>query len=520
MSFVNQGLVAAVSRVISAKYTPKLVKWLGAGKPLTAEKTIEIEARLNKMGAEKVGKAHLIGTLCTLPLVGIICLILGLPFIFPERAMFAGWDDLVLVMPNWVHILAALPIIAMAAIFAMHLAIAVVRVFHKFKWPGQSTDYLYYMDEGVSHGPDGFKVHGDYVALSRIIFTGAFIIYALVLSVHYLSTDLITKTQYLKRSLIPFVGETVDHQDLIYIYDVREKGSGDLNLFRTVDDSLFISRFMRGGSEIAAQRMVDTISGIESVQLFQTQGDTLADRRDTTDTFLVDARAILSSDKNEIRLWTHPPRVLVISQDGRAAPHITEVRSAVEQNVTSPFGDKFFSTWQDITLPQNWNDGPELLQFEQVDGGPAGRQVVVKLGTQEPIYTDIVIVIADRSTLARLNVLWGVDAALTRKQATGKTATCFYTAKNRNGVTRGAYASIPSDLDADTLDTCIWEEVLHTLGPRQDATGTPFFTFDDTFEISNNKRENDILLIRALYESGANAGDTPDQVLTYLESIR
>lgn len=520
MSFLSQGLVAAISRAVSAKYTPKLIKWLGAGKPLTADKAIEIEATLDKMDAEKVGKAQLFGTLCTLPLVGIIGLVFGLPFIFPERSMFAGWDNLVLVMPNWVHIVALLPIIAMAAICAMHVAIAVVRVFHRFRWPGQSTDYLYYMGEAVNHGPDGFKVQGDYVALGRIIFTGAFIIYVLVLGIHYLSTDLITKTQYLKRSLIPFAGETIDHQDLIYVYDVRETGSGDLNLFRTEDDSLFISRFMRGGSEIEAQWMVDTISGIEAVQLFQTQGDTLPDRLDTIDAFLADARAIISSDENEIRLWTHPPRVLVISQDGRAAPHITEVRSAVEQNVTSPFGDTFFGAWQDVTLPQNWNDGPELLQFEQVDGGPAGRQVAVKLGTQEPIYTDIVIVIADRSTLARLNVLWGVDAALTRKQATGKIATCFYTAKNRNGVTRGAYASIPSDLDADTLETCIWEEVLHTLGPRQDATGTPFFTFDDTLEISASKRENDILLIRALYESGANAGDAPDQVLIYLEGIR
>ena len=520
MSFANGGLVASISRAMSGKYAPKLVKWLGRKKPLTANQTQDIEATLNKLGPETVGKAQLLGTICTLPFVAMIGLIFGLPLMFPERTIFVAWDNLVLSMPNWVHIIAVLPIIVIAAICAMHLAIAIVRVFHRFKWPGQSTEYLYYMGEAVTHGPGGFKVQGDYIALSRIFLAGSLIIYAVVLGMYYLSTDLVTTTYYHKRSAIPFIGKTVAHEDLVYVYDTREKGTGDLNLFWAEDESLFLSRFMRGGSELQAQRMVDTIADIEAVQLFQTEGDSIPNAQDASDTFLADARSIISSDDNEIRLWTHPPRVLIISHDSRAARYLAEVRSALEQNVTSPFGETFFNEWEVFVLPRDWSDSPDQSQFEQVEGGPAGRQVAVKLGTAEPIHTDIVIVIADRSTLAQLNTLWGVNSARARRQAEGDKSGCFYASWDKDGVTRGAYVSIPSDLEADKLSSCIWEEVLHTLGPRQDASETDFFSFDDTLEVSESKKANDILLIRALYESGASAGDAPDQVLTYLDSVR
>ncbi len=74
------------------------------------------------------------------------------------------------------------------------------------------------------------------------------------------------------------------------------------------------------------------------------------------------------------------------------------------------------------------------------------------------------------------------------------------------------------------LEECLWEEILHALGPLQDAAGSPFFSFDDQADADGTqpfhvKRQNDILLIRSLYESGVAPGDSPEKVLEYLKAL-
>ena len=52
---------------------------------------------------------------------------------------------------------------------------------------------------------------------------------------------------------------------------------------------------------------------------------------------------------------------------------------------------------------------------------------------------------------------------------------------------------------------------VEALGPLKDVMGTPFFSFGS--ENAPDHRENDLLLIRALYQSQAGPGGDPETVL-------
>ncbi|MEM1162985.1 MAG: DUF2927 domain-containing protein, partial [Pseudomonadota bacterium] len=83
---------------------------------------------------------------------------------------------------------------------------------------------------------------------------------------------------------------------------------------------------------------------------------------------------------------------------------------------------------------------------------------------------------------------------------------------------QAAFVSIVPPEDDKALYACLWEELLHTLGPLRDAHQTPFFSFNDRTK-TWPQRENDILLIKALYESGAGAGGDPEVVLRHFEAL-
>ncbi len=258
-----------------------------------------------------------------------------------------------------------------------------------------------------------------------------------------------------------------------------------------------------------------------------------AGRADTYDSLLKDARHIISSQKGDVRLWAHPPRILLIGPED-AEQHLRTIMAQVEASIISPFGDHFFGPLHIGVLPETFASGQHPLSLRIQKGGPSGGHVVLELGptqtgTELRYETDIVIFVGSRRDVAMINGLWGMNPKHNRAMLEGGKARCFYAARSSQGVRYGALVSIyPDETDA-LLEECLWEELLHALGPLQDADGTAFFSFDDRRDGSKTslaqkrlikqRRANDLLLLRALYESGAGPGGAPDTVLHHLDTL-
>ena len=238
----------------------------------------------------------------------------------------------------------------------------------------------------------------------------------------------------------------------------------------------------------------------------------------STGTVRGDARLIITSKKGDVRLWDRPPRVLILSNDDRAEAIMQAIREKIETSVKSPFGPTFFSSWEYRKLA----DQPDLETAPTYFNVAKNKDVFAEIELAYPDgdkeTADIVVLVADRITLSLYNSLWGQTARYIRRQAAGRRYSCVYSSQSKNGVRYGAYASTLSGESEEDLRACLWEEFLHTLGPLIDADGSPFFSFNESVD-DEGLQANDILLIRALYESGAKPGDPPDKVLDYLDTL-
>lgn len=251
---------------------------------------------------------------------------------------------------------------------------------------------------------------------------------------------------------------------------------------------------------------------------------------ETSGSLLGDAGIIIASEKNDVRLWVHPPRLLVFGDQG-VEQVVRDIVETIETAVDSPFGAEFFGEVRFEELPQGLGEGQRPLSMRIREGGPSGWNIHLNLGDDLVFQTDIVLVVADRPSVAMINGLWGMSASDNRAMLEGGISRCFYSARSRNGVRYGALISVFPKPGSVRAEECLWEEIVHALGPLRDAEGSQFFSFDDesvslmdltAFEQRNldqRKRANDLLLLRALYESGVKPGDPPDVVLQYLENL-
>lgn len=239
-----------------------------------------------------------------------------------------------------------------------------------------------------------------------------------------------------------------------------------------------------------------------------------------TGSLIGDARVIITSKKNDVRLWSHPPRVLVLYEGEDVSPRLNGIRGVIENNVTPFYGDRVFGQWTYSELPANLGEGSHRMHIRHVKGGPAGYEVEVHLDEDRVWVTDILIAMASRPKMALLNALWGLDRKNSRAMMRAGRANCFYSSKSQKGVRISAYVTIVryDHLDRD-IEECVWEELIHTLGPLIDAQGSPYFTFDNEIGLNPDKQANDILLLKSLYESGARPGDPPDAVLDHLRGL-
>ena len=240
----------------------------------------------------------------------------------------------------------------------------------------------------------------------------------------------------------------------------------------------------------------------------------------TTGTFLGDAGLIINSVKNDVRLWSHPPRVLVLYEGEDVSPLTEHVRKVVEDKINPFYGETFFGEWIYKKLPENLGAGSHKMLMRTLKGGPAGYELNVRLDDELFWKTDIVVAIAERPKIAILNAMWGIPRKTNRAMVSGGRSNCYYSSQSRKGIRLSAYIAIARyEKYKGDLEECVWEEIIHSLGPLIDAKGSPYFSFDDQVGLSPEKRANDILLLKSLYESGARPGDPPDAVLEHLKKL-
>ena len=153
---------------------------------------------------------------------------------------------------------------------------------------------------------------------------------------------------------------------------------------------------------------------------------------ETSGSLLGDARLIITSEKNDVRLWAHQPRMLVIGGH-RVEQVIQEIVERVEANVESPFGSGFFGEIRYETLPQRFGEGQQALSVRIREGGPSGRNIHVNLGDGFVFQTDIIVIVADRPSIAMINGLWGMSRRDNRAMLEGGKSRCFYSARSRDG---------------------------------------------------------------------------------------
>jgi hypothetical protein len=240
----------------------------------------------------------------------------------------------------------------------------------------------------------------------------------------------------------------------------------------------------------------------------------------TTGTLLGDARLIITSKKDDVRLWSHPPRVLVLYDGKDVSPRLENIRNVIEENVSPFYADKVFGAWTYSELSADFGEGSHRRHMRHVDGGPAGHELEVHLDEGRVWVTDIVIAMASRPKIALLNALWGLERRNNRAMMRAGRANCSYHSNSRKGVRVSAYVTnVRYDHLERDIEECVLEELIHTLGPFIDAKGSSHFTFDDEVGLVPAKQANDILLLRSVYESGARPGDPPDAVLDHLKEL-
>ncbi len=234
----------------------------------------------------------------------------------------------------------------------------------------------------------------------------------------------------------------------------------------------------------------------------------------TTGNILEDARQIIASKKGEIRIWHHAPRVLILTDDPEIISRTNAILERMENAITPGYGDVLFGPVMTRPFPKNFGHGAERLEFRLRRDENNEIAANLRLGDGAVLKVDLVIAVGHRPNIAVLNGLWGMSPNHNRAQMSGGRARCFYSSRSKNGRRLGAYVSIVdhSGFAEDTAE-CLWEEILHAMGPLIDAKGSPFFTFDDQAGSTERKKQNDILLLKAMYESGTEAGEGPEKTL-------
>lgn len=243
--------------------------------------------------------------------------------------------------------------------------------------------------------------------------------------------------------------------------------------------------------------------------------------RPTTGDPLEDARLVVTSAGGEVRIWHKPPRVLVLADRQDVLTEIERIGNVLEDRIAPSYGPYLFESWTYASFPEDFGEVQNAEYSFVINARDSGETYVqVNLGADVDEEVDLVIAVGSRSEIAVLNGLWGLPLSYQRAQMSGRTWPCFYSSRSRNGERLGGFVSIVDQgQESNDLDVCLWEEILHSMGPLIDADGSEFYSFDEMPTQSLVKMENDILLLRSLYESGIERGDNADKAISYLREL-
>ncbi|MEM7188043.1 MAG: hypothetical protein AAF439_00395 [Pseudomonadota bacterium] len=238
----------------------------------------------------------------------------------------------------------------------------------------------------------------------------------------------------------------------------------------------------------------------------------------TTGNVLKDAYLIIADTRGRVILWDRAPRVLIISADPRAKKMMETIRDRIETEVKPPFGPPFFESWTYVPVAKDWPKDDVRLSLRAIPKNKRGRGIAVSLPEVFTGNTDIAVVIADRKTTAVINGLWGMKGWQARHQAEGDERGCFYQTIHYDQVRESAYVSVVAPEEDNELFDCLWQEMMLAFGGLKQAQLSVYFSINHGAK-NDRTRTNDLLLMRALYESGAGPGGRAETVIEYFDKL-
>ena len=233
---------------------------------------------------------------------------------------------------------------------------------------------------------------------------------------------------------------------------------------------------------------------------------------------LSDVRTVLASKEGNIRKWARPPSYAVIHDGSFDQQALQTLLSRI--NAATGVGAVSRSS-QVLDLSSRLDSYPTKLRFKllRAHTGDLVDRVIGLADGRDRYYGEVFIFQMPLRDLTYLAALaeQGRSTRLIRELAEGRNP-CFFSLYSRFDRLRHAFIFIDSGLSADDLHSCLYEEVMQTMGVLRDAIGSPYFTFDNT--ALNQRQENDFDLLRALYDPDIPPGAPVEAVIQAFARLR
>ena len=225
---------------------------------------------------------------------------------------------------------------------------------------------------------------------------------------------------------------------------------------------------------------------------------------------------IVTSSKDTIRKWTYSPAITVVYDTDPRELFIRDLAQQIEQIDGFPG----FSDIRFVDIAEMRDKVFQRARFslfagvgEQVEPGRHGHFV---FETEAPSVLSanifLFLLAKPEGTLFSALTATAGNAARVRYFASNRPHGCYYQSFSREDVLHAAIVHVNNFDDELSVQHCLYEEFMHTMGILQDSEGSPYFTFDDRPSVGGSRHLADFALLRALYDPAIPVGSHPDAV--------
>ncbi|MFQ6552880.1 DUF2927 domain-containing protein [Aestuariibius insulae] len=240
------------------------------------------------------------------------------------------------------------------------------------------------------------------------------------------------------------------------------------------------------------------------------------------ETLLDEARVMIARPDGAVRKWSYTPTVTVIHDADYETGEVTETVDLINANSglrigTGPNEPVTYIAWDAF-----WSDQSRHVRFGLVheEGHHHAVQSSIAL-TQVGghVGTSNIMVFASKAEerLSHAALMSGVlsDAKVRRnlramagRQGGGE---CYFQLLSNADSLHVAYVFILVEENGRSPESCLYEEVMQTMGILRDAEGSVHFSFDDRHEAKDPTY--DLALLRAIYDPSITSEDPVEAVL-------